>query len=266
MIHSTAIIHPRAKIPQSTRVGPYAVIDEHVELGENCEVGPHVYLTGRVKAGSGNKFHMSCVIGHEPQDLKYKDEPTRVIIGDNNVFREHCTVHRANKVEEDTTVGSNTFLMCGCHIGHNSHIHDGAIIANAVLLGGHVTIGERAFLSAGVLIHQFVRVGMLCIMQGGTKISKDLPPFTVGRGSNGVCGLNIIGLRRAGFTLEERTELKKVYRTIFRSGMRLQHSVEKCRELFTSEKSKIFLDFITTSKRGLCADTGKKSNEEDGVE
>jgi UDP-N-acetylglucosamine acyltransferase len=264
MIHPTAIIHPKAKLDATVQVGPYAVIDADVELGAHCVVGPHVYLTGVTKIGSHNQFHAGCVIGDAPQDLKYKDEPTRVHIGDHNVFREHVTVHRATKTDGETVIGSNNFLMAHCHVGHNSQLGDHIIIANGALLGGHVMVQDRAFISGNCLIHQFVRVGTLAIMQGGSAISKDLPPFTIARGDNGICGLNAVGLRRAGFTAEQRLELRKLYHALFRSGKNSQTALAGAQKDFSSPAAKILLGFMADAKRGLCSDTSRRhSNRED---
>ena len=172
MIHKTAVIHPKAKLDATVQVGPYAVIDENVELGANCVVGPHVYLTGVTKIGSHNKFHAGCVIGDAPQDLKYKNEPTRLRIGDDNVFREHVTVHRSTSVDGETIIGSHNFLMANCHVGHNSQLGDHIIIANGALLGGHVTVQDRAFISGNCLVHQFTRIGTLTMMQGGSGVGQ----------------------------------------------------------------------------------------------
>ena len=146
MIHPSAVIHPSAKLGANVRIGPCAVIEADVELGADCVVGPHVYLTGVTTIGNGNQFHAGCVIGDAPQDLKYKNEPTRLRIGDNNVFREHVTVHRSNKLAEDTVIGSNCLFMANSHVGHNSLVGDSVILANGALLGGHVTVGDRAFI------------------------------------------------------------------------------------------------------------------------
>jgi len=261
MIHPTAIIHPQAKLDKTVSVGPYAVIDAGIELGGHCVVGPHVYLTGITRIGSHNQFHAGCVIGDAPQDLKYKAEPTRVRIGDHNVFREHVTVHRSNKLAEDTVIGSHNFLMANSHVGHNSQLGDHIIIANGALLGGHVTVQDRAFISGNCLVHQFTRVGTLAIMQGGSAISKDLPPFTIARGDNGICGLNSIGLRRAGLTAEQRLELRKLYHELFRSGERLQTALAAAKRNFSSAAAKILLDFAAEAKRGLCSDTGRATKE-----
>ncbi len=173
MIHPTAIIHPAAKLHPTVRVGPYAVIDADVELGADCVVGPHAYLTGVTKIGNGNKFFAGAVIGEAPQDLKYKDEPTRVSIGDNNVFREHVTVHRATKPDGLTLIGSNNFLMANAHVGHNCDVGNHVILANGALLGGHVTVSDRAFISGNAVVHQFVRIGTLAMTQGVSGFSQD---------------------------------------------------------------------------------------------
>jgi UDP-N-acetylglucosamine acyltransferase len=257
MVHPTAIIHPKAKLDSTVQVGPYAVVDEGVELGANCVIGPHAYLTGLTTIGAGNQFHAGCVIGDAPQDLKYKDEPTRLRIGDHNVFREHTTVHRSTKTDGETVVGSHNFFMANAHIGHNSRLGDHIIIANGVLLGGYVTVQDRAFLSGNCLVHQFTRVGTLALMQGGSAISQDLAPFTIARGDNGICGLNVIGLRRAGFTIEQRLELRKLYHLLFRSGKNLRQALGEAQEKFSSAPAKILLDFLAGAKRGVCADVGR---------
>jgi UDP-N-acetylglucosamine acyltransferase len=265
MIHPTAIIHPKAKLDATVEVGPYAVIDADITLGANCLVGPHVYLTGVTTIGAGNAFHAGCVIGDAPQDLKYKNEPSRVRIGDHNVFREHATVHRATKTDGETVIGSNNFLMANCHVGHNCLLGDHIIIANGALLAGHVAVQDRAFISGNCLIHQFVRVGTLALMQGGSAISKDLPPFTVARGDNGICGLNAVGLRRAGLTSEQRLELKKLYHALFRSGQGLRTAVSGAQKTFSSAPARVLLEFVAGAKRGLCSDTGRKHDESEDL-
>ena len=262
MIHATAIIHPQARVDSTASVGPYSVIDEHVELGPHCIVGPHVYLTGMLSAGAHNQFHAGCVIGDAPQDLKYKGEPTRLRIGAHNVFREQVTIHRSTKVDEETVIGSHCFLMVNSHVAHNCQLGDHVILANGALLGGHVTIGDKAFLSGNCLVHQFVRIGTLALMQGGSAISKDLPPFTIARGDNGICGLNVVGLRRAGFSAAERLELKKLYHALFRGGQLFRTAVAGAEKKFTGAGSRTMLEFIAAARRGVCADTGAGSHDE----
>jgi UDP-N-acetylglucosamine acyltransferase len=261
MIHPTAIIHPKAQLDPTVRVGPYAVIDEGVTLGARCVVGPHAHLTGLLTAGPDNQFHTGCVLGGPPQDLKYKDAPTRLRIGSNNVFREHVTVHCSNKPEEDTVIGSHNFLMASSHVGHNAVVGNYVVVANGALLAGHVVVQDRVFISGNCLLHQFVRVGTLALMQGGSAISKDLPPYTIARGGNGICGLNTLGLRRAGFTPEQRLELKKLYHLLFRSGRILRTALALAQREFASEAARLLLGFVAASKRGICTDKGVGGQE-----
>ncbi len=260
MIHPTAIIHPKAKLDSTVQVGPYAVIDESVELGANCVVGPHVYLTGLTTIGDHNHFHAGCVIGDAPQDLKYDGAPTRLRIGNHNVFREHVTVHRSTRPDAETVVGSHNFLMAGAHVAHNCVVGDHAILANSALLGGHAVVQDRAFISGNCCVHQFTRVGSLALMQGGSIISKDLPPFTVALRVNEICGLNVVGLRRAGFTAEQRMELKQLYHLLFRGGKNLGAAIAEAQKTFASAPAKILLDFIAEAERGVCADISRANS------
>jgi UDP-N-acetylglucosamine acyltransferase len=256
VIHPTAIIHPKAKLDSTVRIGPYAVIDEGVELGANCVIGPHVYLTGVTTIGTHNQFHAGCVIGDAPQDLKYHGEPTRLRIGDHNVFREHFTAHRSTKADAETIIGSHNFLMANAHVAHNCVVGDHVIMANGALLGGYAVVEDRAFISGNCCVHQFMRVGTLAMMQGGSAISKDLPPFTVALRVNEMCGLNSVGLRRAGFSPEQRMELKRLYHLLFRSGENLRAALAEAQKQFASPTAKILLDFVAGAKRGVCADSG----------
>lgn len=254
MIHPTAIIHPKAKLDSTVRVGPYAVIDAKVELGAQCVVGPHVYLTGMTTIGKNNQFHAGCVIGDAPQDLKYDGVPTRLRIGHHNVFREHFTVHRATKPDGETVIGSHGFFMANAHVAHNCLVGDHVILANGALLAGHVEVQDRAFISGNCAVHQFCRIGRLALMQGGTVVTADLPPFCVATRLNELCGLNIIGLRRAGFTPAQRLELKQVYHKLFRSGQNLRTALAGARERFKNEPARALLDFVLAAKRGVCTD------------
>ena len=260
MIHPTAVIHPKAKLDSSVTVGPYAVIDDAVEIGPRCVIGPHVYVTGVTTIGAENQFHAGCVIGDAPQDLKYDGTPTRVRIGDKNVFREHCTVHRSTKPDGETVIGSNNFLMQNSHVGHNCVIGDHVILAGGALMAGHAIAQDRAFISGNCLVHQFTRVGTLAMMQGGSAVSKDLPPFTIALHQNEICGLNIIGLRRAGFTSEQRLELKAAYRLLFRSGKNLRTAVAEAQGKFANGPARTLIDFVATAKRGVCSDVGRGGN------
>ena len=263
MIHPTAVIHPKAKLDPSVTVGPYTVIDEAVDIGPRSIIGPHVYLTGVTTIGAENQFHAGCVIGDAPQDLKYDGTPTRLRIGDKNVFREHCTVHRSTKPDDETVIGSNNFLMQNSHVGHNCVMGNHVILAGGALLAGHAVAQDRAFISGNCLIHQFTRVGALAMMQGGSAVSKDLPPFTIALHQNEICGLNIIGLRRAGFTSEQRLKLKAAYRLLFRSGKNLRAAIAEAQRQFIDGPARTLVDFVATAKRGVCSDIGSAKEKAD---
>ncbi len=256
MIHPTAVVHSQAELDSTVEVGPYAVIDQGVRLGAGCIVGPHVYLTGLTTIGENNRFFAGCVIGEAPQDLKYHGEPTGLRIGDRNVFREHVTVHRSTHPGEETVLGSDIFLMANAHVGHNCRLGNAVIMANGTLLGGHVHIADRGFISGNCLVHQFTRVGTLALMQGGSAISKDLPPYTIAMGDNTICGLNTIGLRRAGISSADRTELRRLYQALFRSGLALRAALAKAQPEFTGAAARELLNFLGESRRGVCAEIG----------
>ncbi len=263
MIHPTAIIHPKARLDSTVQVGPGAVIDAGVELGAHCIVGPHVYLTGLTTIGDRNRFHAGSVIGDAPQDVKYDGTPTRLRIGADNVFREHVTVHRSTKAAEETLIGAHNMLMANSHVGHNSQLGDHVILANGVSLGGYARVGDRAFLGGNCLVHQFTRVGTLALMQGGAAVSQDLPPFTIVRDVNRLCGLNIVGLRRAGITSADRLELKRLYRLLFLSGKNLRAAVAQGEAEFTGDSARELLRFVAESKRGGCTPSADSAAGED---
>lgn len=252
MIHPTALVHAGASLGKEVTVGPFSVIDKDVVVGDGCFLGPNVYLTGHTIIGQRNRFHAGAVIGDAPQDLKYRDEPTRLIIGDDNVFREHATVHRATKLDGRTEIGSNCFFMAGSHVGHNCRLGDHVIIANGALLSGHVTVGDRAFVSGNCLVHQFTTIGTLAMMQAGSGISLDLPPFCVASGGNQMCGLNTVGLRRAGIASGQRVELRRVYQMLFRRQGLLREAIAAVESETLSAPGRLLLDFVKSSKRGVC--------------
>ena len=258
MIHPSAVIHPGTRLGSGASVAAHAVIDEGVVLGDDCGVGPPVPLTGETPAGARNRFHAGCVIGDAPQDAKYTGDRTRLRIGSDNVFREHVTVHRSNRLDEDTVIGDGNFLMAGCHVGHNCQIGNQVILANGALLAGHVSVADRAFISGNCVVHQFCRIGRLALMQGGSAISKDLPPFCIARGDNGIAGLNSIGLRRAGIESADRLVLRRAYHALFRSQNRWTEALESVRSsLGDHPLVRELLDFLESSRRGVCSDTGR---------
>jgi len=259
LIHPTAIVAPGAKLHPTVQVAAYAVIDAMVVLEEGCVVGPHVHLTGDLHVGPHCQFHAGSVIGDAPQDAKYDGSPTRCRLGAHNIIREHVTIHRSNSLDEDTVLGEGNFLMAHCHVGHNCRLGNRNILANGALLGGHVLVEDGAFISGHCLVHQFVRIGSLAMMQGGAGISKDLPPFMTASGINTVCGLNTIGLRRAGMGPEDRTELRRLYHHLFSSGLTISEASLQGQELFSSTACQQVLAFIGQATRGICRDSRQRS-------
>ena len=260
-IHPRAFVHPAARLGAGCRVGPFAVIDADVVLGDGCEVGPGVHLTGSLEAGPRNRFHAGAVVGDAPQDLKYDGSPTRVRVGAGNVFREHVTVHRGAGQGGETVIGDGNLFMAGSHVGHDCVVGNQAVLANGALLAGFVQVGDRAFISGNCLVHQFCRVGRLAMMQGGSAISKDLPPFCIARGANRIGGMNTVGLTRAGFSVAQRRVLRRAYHRLFRQGGLQREILAVVRTEFAGEPLvEEWIRFVESAHRGVCRGTPDASS------
>lgn len=253
-IHPTAIVHPKAKIGKGTVVGPWVLIEEGAQIGEDCEIRARAVVTGHVRMGKKNQVGYGAIIGAEPQDLAFKDVKSFVEIGDNNVFRENTTVHRGTKEKTSTKVGNNNFLMAGAHVAHNCEIGDHVILVNNVLLAGYVTIQDRAFLGGDVVVHQYTRIGQLAMVRGQTRIGMDVPPFFMAVATNAVCGLNRVGLRRAGYTPQQRKAILKAYEILYSEGLNRQQVLEKLSSdsSLKTPEVRLIKEFISETKRGIC--------------
>ena len=259
MIHPTALIDAKAELHETVSVGPYVVIEGEVRIEEGTSIGPHVHLAGRTTVGKNNTIHTGAVIGGPPQDIKYKGDPTGLRVGNNNIIREHVTLHCSNSQEEDTIIGSGNFFMAHSHVGHNAQVGNENVFANGALVGGHAEIEDKVFLSGNCAIHQFVRIGTLAMMQGNAAVSQDLPPYTIGFGVNKICGLNVVGLRRAGFTAEQRQELHYHYKRIFLEGNNIGKTTREALAQAPGDKARILLEFIANSERGVCSHASRKN-------
>jgi UDP-N-acetylglucosamine acyltransferase len=262
-IHPTAIVSPRAELDSSVEVGPYAIIEEHVRIGAGTRVMAHAFLTGHTEIGRDNRIHMGAVIGHEPQDVKFQPSTrTFLRIGDRNIFREYCTVHRATDPESATVIGNDCFLMATAHVGHNCVIGNQVIICNGALVAGYVHVGDRAFLSGCVLIHQFTHVGRLAMFSGGARVSMDVPPFTLAAERNEVHALNMVGLKRAGLSPAAIAELKTLFKLFYRSGLNgTQALAEASRaNAFATAEAKEFMEFVRHSPNGICPGPARASH------
>jgi UDP-N-acetylglucosamine acyltransferase len=251
-IHQTAIVSPKAKIDPSVEIGPYAIIEENVTIGPNCRIGPHAIIKRYTTMGEGNKLHAGAVIGDDPQDLSFEDKPSYVRMGDHNVIREYVTIHRGTAPDSETVIGNHCFLMACSHVAHNCRLDDHVIMANGVLLAGYVSVGERAFISGNTVIHQFTRIGRLCMISGGSRMVMDLPPFMMGHGDSDCIGINRVGMKRAGFTGKQVLEVRAAYRLLYLSGKSFSKAVAEVEASNPSEPVQEVIDFIReASKRGI---------------
>ncbi len=252
-VHATAVINPGTRLGDNVTVGPYSIIGENVRIGDDCQIGSSVLIDGHTTLGRGNRIFHGASLGTEPQDLKYAGERTYVRIGDNNIIREYVTINSATGEGEATVVGNRCMLMAYVHIAHNCIIGDNVILANAVNLAGHVTVYDYAIIGGMVPVHQFVSIGAHSFIGGGSRIPKDIPPFFKFAGNPPkVSGLNSVGLERRGFTLHQRTLLKKAYRYLYRSELNVSQAVERIKnELEQTPEIEMLTDFICKSKRGL---------------
>jgi UDP-N-acetylglucosamine acyltransferase len=263
-VHSTAVISSKALIADDVEIGPFVVIGEGCRIGAGCVIGPHVVVHAYTMIGPQTRIHAGAVIGDWPQDVAFRGAPSETVIGARCMIREGVTIHRGTKEGTRTVVGDDCFLMANSHLAHNVVLGNNVIIANGALLAGYVEVGDRAFISGNVVIHQFCRIGRLAMLSGLSGIGKDVPPFcmTAGVSRNRIGGLNIVGLRRAGFSADERKQIKAAFDTLYRSGLNVSQAVERLKVDFPSGPAAEFWRFAEQSKRGLCAFRGEADAEE----
>jgi UDP-N-acetylglucosamine acyltransferase len=251
LIHPTAIVAPGACLGDGVRIGPYAVVEEAVVLGPGTEVRAHVVVKRFTTLGAENVVHEGAVLGGEPQDTAFRGEESAVLIGDRNQIREGVTIHRATTPGGATVIGSDCFLMAYAHVAHDDRLADRVILANNVALAGHVTVGERAFLSAGAGVHQFSQVGRLAMVGGHSKVTQDCLPFVITDGVPARArGLNLVGLRRADFGTSPLGVLKEAYRLLLRSALPLEEALTRMAALADPLADEV-IAFVRASKRGF---------------
>lgn len=254
-IHPTAIVSSGAELDDGVEVGPYAVIGPQVRIGGGSRVGAHTVIGGRTTLGRDNVIFHHVSIGAVPQDLKYRGEDTAVVIGDGNTFREFVTVHLGTVTgRRATTVGNHNLVMNYSHVAHDCVVGHHVIVANGAQFAGHVTVEDYVIVGALVGVHQYARVGESAILGAGAMVSQDVPPFCNATGDRATLhGLNQVGLKRRGFPADVVSTLKKAYRLIFRSGLRLADALAKARlELPSSPQLEHLLTFLEKSERGVC--------------
>ena len=252
-IHATAIVHADAKIGNEVEIGPWAIVGAGCVLGDGVKIAARATLERNVHLGNNVSVGIGCVLGGDPQDLKYRGEETFVEIGEDTVLREYVTVNRATSHSVTTRIGAGCFLMTNVHVAHDCHLGNQVIISNGTLLAGHVSLGDRVGISGNCAVHQFVRVGRFAYIGGVSKVTQDIPPFVRASGNpTALFGLNSVGLQRNGFTPEVIREVKRAYRLCFKSDYNLSQGLKRAHEDVAALPEVLeFLTFIEESQRGV---------------
>jgi UDP-N-acetylglucosamine acyltransferase len=257
-IHPTAQVDPAARIGSAVQIGPFAVITGQVTIGDGCRIESHAVITGRTVLGSHNHVGHAAILGGPPQHRQASADCGSLHIGDGNILREHCTVHCGLRAESETRIEDGCMLMVGVHVAHDCQLASDLTLANNVLLAGHVTVGRRAFLSGGVAVHQFCRIGTLAMVGGQAHIIQDVPPcVTVDGATSCAVGLNTIGLRRAGVDSQTVRRLKQAYRLVYRTAETRQDALSQLAEILSPDPTaldRLFYEFLITSQRGFVRD------------
>lgn len=255
MIHPTAIVSPLAKMGQNVRIGPYCIVGANVEIGDDCVLHSHVVIDGHTKIGRGNEFFAFAAIGGKTQDLKYAGEPTSLEIGDLNVFRENCTIHRGTLEELPTRIGSHNLLLCYAHVAHDCQLGNHIILSNSVGLAGHITVEDYAIISGFAAAHQFCQIGMHSIIGGLSKVTQDVPPFMLVDGNPASTrGINMVGLQRRGFSEDDLRAVKTAYKKLFlKKDGNIETAVSSLKATHAGDNPHVahLIRFIENSKRGI---------------
>ena len=249
----TARVHPDAHIGPQCIVGEYCVIEQGVSVGAFCLFEPYVYVKRWTTIGDRNEISAGTVLGTDPLDKNFTGERSYLRMGNANKIREHYTISRGTQPESVTEIGSGNYIMTSGHIAHNCKIGDNTVIASCALVAGHVEVEDQAFISGGVVIHQYSRIGRLAMIGGNTRVNSDVPPFFLYSDFNvAVKGLNMVGLRRAGFTRDQIAALKSAYRILYKSGLKLEEALSRMETELDTEHTRHLVAFIRASKRGIC--------------
>ncbi len=253
VIASSARVHPEASIGPRTRVGEFCVIEQDVAIGADCLLEPYVFVKRWTTLGNNNEISAATVLGTDPLDKHFQGERSYLRIGNGNKIREHYTISRGTKPESVTLVGDGNYIMTSGHIAHNCIIGNNTVIASCALVAGYVEVEDQAFISGGIGIHQYSKIGRLAMIGGMTRVNLDAPPFFLYGGLDiRPRGLNLVGLKRAGFTTEQIGLLKKAYRVLYRSGLKLEEALLKIEAELSDENTLHLVGFIRASKRGCC--------------
>jgi UDP-N-acetylglucosamine acyltransferase len=249
----TARVHPDAAIGPGVRIGEYCVIESDVAIGAGCVLEPYVYIKRWTTLGERNEISAGTVLGTDPLDKGFTGERSYLKIGDGNKIREHYTISRGTKPESVTEIGNDNYIMTSGHIAHNCKIGNNTTIASCALVAGYVEVEDGAFISGGVVVHQFSKIGRLAMIGGNTRVNSDVPPFFLYTGFNVEAkGLNVVGLKRAGYRASDLRALKKAYQILYRSGLKLREALAKIEAEIPTPETLHLVDFVRRSERGIC--------------
>ncbi len=264
-IHTTAVIDPSAKIDPSADIGPYAIIGAHTVIGAGCSIGAHA-VVDRTHMGRNNKIFPGAYVGGAPQDLKFAGEETLLLMGDSNTVRECVTLNRGTHATGKTVIGSNCLFMAYSHVAHACVIGSNVIFANSATMAGHVEVGDYTVVGGLAAAHQHLRIGRLCMIGGGAMIPKDVPPFCIVQGDRATLkGLNLLGLRRAGFSPSTVRGIKEAYRIFFMSGLSVEEALRQVEGSNPGPEVQDMASFMRASKRGVTRPAVKALQEEEAV-
>ena len=248
-----ARVHPDAAVGAGVEIADFCVVEPDVTIGAGCLLEPHVYIKRWTTLGARNRISAGTVLGTDPLDKNFTGERSYLRIGDGNVIREHYTISRGTQPESVTEIGNGNYIMTSGHIAHNARIGDGCVICSCALVAGYVEVEDCAFISGGVVIHQYSKIGRLAMIAGNTRVNSDVPPFLLASDFNVAAkGLNLVGLKRAGFSTADVSALKKAYQILYRSGLKLEEALGRIEAEVASEHARHFVKFIRGSRRGIC--------------
>jgi UDP-N-acetylglucosamine acyltransferase len=255
----TAIISPRARIGEGVTIGPFCIVEDEVEIGAGTRLDSHVVIKNYTTLGRDNHLHNGVLLGSDPEDKHFKGDRSYLKIGDRNIFREYSTASRGTPEDSTTVIGDDNYIMIGTHVAHNCRLGSHIVVCNYCSLAGYVELEDGAFLSGGVVVHQFSKIGRLAMIGGNTRVNLDVPPFVMASNFNVAArGLNLVGLRRAGVGKEAVRQLKQAYRILYRSGLALEEALDRIEKEIPTEEARHLVAFVRRSERGICREARGK--------
>jgi UDP-N-acetylglucosamine acyltransferase len=261
----TAIISPRARIGEGVTIGPFCIVEDEVEIGAGTRLDSHVVIKNYTTLGRDNHLHNGVLLGSDPEDKHFKGDRSYLKVGDRNIFREYSTASRGTPEDSTTVIGDDNYIMIGTHVAHNCRLGSHIVVCNYCSLAGYVELEDGAFLSGGVVVHQFSKIGRLAMIGGNTRVNLDVPPFVMASNFNVAArGLNLVGLRRAGVGKEAVRQLKQAYRILYRSGLALEEALDRIEKEISTEEARHLVAFVRRSERGICREARGKSTGRGG--